>query len=80
MGNAVELVKGPPMIEASVINFASILEERIFISYLLFILLFILKVAESQSINPAVGKGKGKNARKKKEVSQERGWVAVGER
>ena len=72
MGNAVEFVKGLlcaatiPTIEANVINFARILEERIFISYLLFILLFIVNVEESQLINPAVGKGKGKNTRKVK--------------
>ena len=65
MGNSIEL-EGLPTIEASVINFARILEERMFISYLRFILLFIVNVEESQSINPAVGKGKGKNARKKK--------------
>ena len=58
MGNAVELVEGLPTIEARVINFASILEERIFISYLLFILLFIVMVEESQSINTAVGEEK----------------------
>ena len=67
MGNAIELVEGFPTIEASVINFASILEERIFISCLLFILLFVVKVEESQSIDSAVGKGKGKNARKNKQ-------------
>jgi len=70
MGNAVELVEGLPTIEASVINFARMLEERIFISYLLFILLFIVNVEGSQSINSAVGKGKGKNARKE----SEEGW------
>ena len=75
MGNAIELVEGLPMIEANVINLASILEERIFISYLLFILLFILKVEESQLINPAVGKGKGKNARKRRKCRKsEGGW------
>ena len=67
MGNAVELVEGLQTIEARVINFASILEERIFISCLLFILLFIVKVEESQSIDIAVKRGKGKNARKKKQ-------------
>jgi len=62
MGNTVELIAGLlwtatiPTIEASIINFARILEERIFISYLLFILLFIANV-ESQSINPAARKG-----------------------
>jgi len=66
LGNAVELVEGLPTIEARVINFARILKKRIFISYLLFILLFIVNIEESQSINSAVGKGKGKNVRKKK--------------
>ena len=65
MGDAVELVGGLPTIEASVINFARILEERIFISYLRFIFLFIVNVEESQSINPAVEKGKGKKCKKK---------------
>ena len=66
MGDADELVEGLPTIKASVINFARILEDRIFISYLLFILLFIVNVEEAQSINSVVGKGKGKNARKKR--------------
>ena len=74
MGNAVELVEGLPMIEASVINFASILEEPIFISYLPLILFFIVKVEGSQSISTAVGKGEGKDARKKKSSKSEAGY------
>ena len=75
-----EVVEGLPTVEARVIKFVRILEERIFNSYLLFTLLFIVSLVEPQSINPAVGKGEGQNARKKKQESQERGGVAVGER
>ena len=60
-----------PTVEASVINFARILEERIFIPYLLFILLFIVNVEESQSINPTVGKGKMQEKRRENSKSEE---------
>jgi len=84
MGTVVDLVEGLvwavtiPTIEASAINFARRLPQRIFISYLFLILPFIVNKEESQLINPAVGKGKGKDARK--EIKQERGGVAVGVR
>jgi len=50
-------------IEASVINFARILEERIFISYLLFIVLFVVGVGGRSSSR----EGKRKKCKKKRE-------------
>ena len=77
MGNAIELVEGLPTIEARVINFARILEERIFNSYLLFILFYSERGGKSQSINPIVEKGKEKMQEKRSESSKSK---AVGER
>ena len=72
MGNAVEL-EGLPTIKASVINFARILEERIFISYLL----SVYSERGGISIDQSCSREGKRNKCKKKEVriaKSEEGW------